>query len=321
MKSVGKPWISIAIPSYNRADLLLRTVQSVQNQADQGWEMFIVDDRSTDSAWHVAQMVSHQDSRIHCEQNRENRGLSKNFRYASSKGSAPYLLLLAADDQLEFDFLQRIRQFVTEHEGIPALICGRRVLYYPRYNRYVPYATPFADVYSPGQTVSRALANGNLYGLYSSVVVKRIALNEIEGIPTDNPWAGDYETFVRIAARHFVAFVPQARVYQHADTTTQTSKFLLSGELVNYEIMTLQRLLCDPRVAQHLRPNDIRNAWRRIHALKWSVGLYRVAHGQWRRRDLPAAALPNKMIEASCSVGEIVTTMIRLIYQRWRLTY
>ncbi len=320
MRDVEKPWISIAIPSYNRAALLLQAVQSVQNQGDPGWELHIVDDRSQDSAWDVAQMVSNGDSRIHCERNRQNRGLSGNFSYASSKGEASYLLLLAADDRLDADFLSRIRNHVEQH-GRLGLICGHRMLYYPRKDRVVPYATPLEGYYVPGSTVARALANGNLYGLYSSVVIRREALGMVGGIANDNPWAGDYEAFVRIAAREPICFDSSAKVYQHVDQSTQTTKFLRTGQLVDYEIMTLNRLLADPAVSQHLLPTDIKNAWRRIHALKWSVGLYRVAHGQWGRGPLPAPALSNKTIEASCSVGEIVTTMIRLIYQRWRLTY
>ena len=316
---MAKPWISIAIPSFNRAELLLRAIRSVQNQSDQEWELFIVDDQSTDSAWDVAQMVSKQDPRIHCQRNHQNRGLAGNFSYAATKGQAPYVLLLAADDQLAPDFLERMRKIGMHRVG---LLCGRRVLFYPRTKRRIPYAIPLEGQYAPGSTVARALANGNLYGLYSSVVMRRDALRAVGGIASDNPWAGDYEAFVRIAARESIWFEPKAIVYQHVDHSTQTSHFLRSGQLVSYEMMTLSHLLSDPAVIRHLAPNDVRNAWRRIHALEWSVTLYRWLHGQWQRAPSPSAieGITHAVIP-SCSVGEIAGTTIRLIYQRWRLTY
>ncbi len=318
---MARPWISIAIPSFNRAELLLRAVGSVQAQTDPNWELFIIDDQSTDSAWNVAQMLTNQDERIQCERNAHNRGLAGNFSYAATKGQAPYVLLLAADDQLAPDFLERMRKTGMQRGGL-GLLCGRRVLFYPRTKRRVPYAIPLEGQYAPGSTVARALANGNLYGLYSSVVMRREALRAVGGIASDNPWAGDYEAFARIAAREPIWFEPQAIVYQHVDQSTQTSHFLRSGQLVSYEMMTLSRLLADPAVSRHLSPNDVRNAWRRIHALEWSVTLYRWLHGQWQRAPSPSSiGGSTHAVIPSCSMGEIAGTTLRLIYQRWRLTY
>ena len=318
---MAKPWISIAIPSFNRAELLLRAIRSVQNQSDQEWELFIVDDQSTDSAWDVAQMVSKQDPRIHCQRNHQNRGLAGNFSYAATKGQAPYVLLLAADDQLAPDFLERMRK-ISMHRVDLGLLCGRRVLFYPRTKRRVPYAIPLAGRYAPGTTVARALANGNLYGLYSSVVMRRESLRAVGGIASDNPWAGDYEAFVRIAAREPIWFEPGAIVYQHVDNSTQTTAFLRSGRLVHYESETLERLLDDPVIAELLSPEDRVAAWQRIHALQWSVTVFHMLREPWRRSEFGISSQALKTLKQHhCSSVAVFRTMVRLVYQRWRLTY
>ena len=42
------PFFSIIIPTYNRGEIISRTIESVINQSFDDWELLIVDDGSTD---------------------------------------------------------------------------------------------------------------------------------------------------------------------------------------------------------------------------------------------------------------------------------
>ena len=50
---VENPLISIIIPVFNREKLIVRTLESVQNQTYTNWECIIVDDGSTDNTLNV----------------------------------------------------------------------------------------------------------------------------------------------------------------------------------------------------------------------------------------------------------------------------
>ena len=56
------PLISIVIPTYNRADLIPKAIQSVLDQTYQNWELIIVDNYSDDGTKEV--IDSFRDSRI-----------------------------------------------------------------------------------------------------------------------------------------------------------------------------------------------------------------------------------------------------------------
>ena len=58
------PKVSIIIPTYNRANLLPRAINSVLNQTFKDFELIIVDDGSTDNTRKVVKEFEEKDSRI-----------------------------------------------------------------------------------------------------------------------------------------------------------------------------------------------------------------------------------------------------------------
>lgn len=313
----SSPWITIAIPSYNRAQLLRRAVKSVIGQTEDNWELWIADDASRDNAWTIAEEASRSDLRIHATRHRRNLGLAQNFSYAAQCGTAPYLLLLAADDFLDSQFLQYVRT-VVERDPHVALICGRRI--HHRNNGHQRYFdTPLIGRYSPGKVVARALRNGNLFGLYSSVVVQRAALNEIGGIRQDNTWAGDFEAFTKISARHPVYFEPRALAYQNVDRSTQTFAMVRDASLISFEFATLERLLEDPAVKDSIDNQDVLRAWNRIIAIQWALRMYNLAKSPFNPKGASPPLRPKYVPQISN--WTVFLTLIRLLWCRAMLTY
>ena len=94
------PLVSIIIPSYNRADLLSETLNSVLSQTYKNWECIVVDDRSTDSSVTIINDFSSKDSRFRVVVKPDNikngASISRNIGLKESRGS--YIQFLDSDD-------------------------------------------------------------------------------------------------------------------------------------------------------------------------------------------------------------------------------
>ncbi|HQU07448.1 MAG: hypothetical protein B7X04_00590 [Parcubacteria group bacterium 21-54-25] len=87
---------SVIIPTYNRAHLLPRAVQSIPRAVDA--EIIIIDDASTDDTHAVVTALQHEDARIRFVPLSENRGVN----YARNRGieiaTSEWIQLLDSDD-------------------------------------------------------------------------------------------------------------------------------------------------------------------------------------------------------------------------------
>ncbi len=98
--------VSIITPTYNSAKYISETIQSVQNQIHQNWEMIIIDDGSTDHTISIVEGFQKSETRIHLIKQNKNVGpaITRNKGIEFAKGK--YLTFLDADDIWFSDFIQ-----------------------------------------------------------------------------------------------------------------------------------------------------------------------------------------------------------------------
>ena len=66
--------VSIIIPTYNCARLIVRAIESVLNQTYRDFELIIVDDSSTDNTEKIIKKFQEQDKRVKYIRHEKNRG-------------------------------------------------------------------------------------------------------------------------------------------------------------------------------------------------------------------------------------------------------
>ncbi len=91
------PVFSVIIPTYNRAEFITRTIDSVLNQTYKSFEIIIVDDGSTDNTENILQPFLKQYPNIfYFKKKNEERGAARNFGIMHAKGE--YITFLDSDD-------------------------------------------------------------------------------------------------------------------------------------------------------------------------------------------------------------------------------
>lgn len=108
--------VSIITPSFNSESFIAGTIQSVQKQTHQNWEMIIVDDCSTDKTAFIIEQFVINDNRIRFYQLEKNSGAGIARDMALSKAKGNYISFLDADDLWKPLKLEKQLQFLKENK-------------------------------------------------------------------------------------------------------------------------------------------------------------------------------------------------------------
>ncbi len=89
--------VSIVIPSYNRAEYIAATIDSVIKQTFTDWELIFIDDGSTDNTEELVKRYVEADSRIkYFKQKNSERAVARSYGMSLAQGE--YICLVDSDD-------------------------------------------------------------------------------------------------------------------------------------------------------------------------------------------------------------------------------
>ena len=108
--------VSVITPTYNCGRFVGDTIESVQNQTYENWEMIIVDDRSTDDTREIVSRYIENDQRITYVQLEENSGAAIARTKAMELANGKYIAFLDSDDIWMPDKLERQIKFMERND-------------------------------------------------------------------------------------------------------------------------------------------------------------------------------------------------------------
>lgn len=227
-----KEKVSVILPTYNRAYILKKSIQSVLEQSYENLELIIVDDGSTDET--VSLVESMRDERIRFVQITQNQGAAGARNYGLQYVTGDYVAFEDSDDFWRPD---KLRLQVEELQKKQAGFCYHKMQY------------DFGEgktAILPGDDIGSDKKNGDIFAqlLYENMVgcptllVRRECVEEIGGFDTDFKALEDYDFVLRLAKMFYAAFVDRVLI----DVSyTQNSVSLQAENYLDASCMLLSR--------------------------------------------------------------------------------
>jgi len=223
--SPKEPTVSVIIPTYNRAHLIGRAIQSVLNQTYQNFEVIVVDDGSTDNTEEIVKGFN--DSRICYIRHSENRGASATRNAGIEGAHGEYIAFLDSDDEWLPEKIKRQMQAFERSDPQVGVIYTGAIFVNQHGEAIAGYEAPELR----GSVLRELLISNQIRGGGSSVVAKRDHLNRIGGFDEALPACEDWDLWLRLARICQFDFVdaPLVRIYIHGNQITADTDAMARG--------------------------------------------------------------------------------------------
>jgi glycosyltransferase involved in cell wall biosynthesis len=201
-----EPLVSIVVPTYNREGVIARAIQSVLDQTYQNWELLIIDDGSTDTTEQI--VASFKDQRIKYHLLSTQGGAPAARNYGISRAQGEFIAFLDSDDEwLPPKLFAQLAVFEANGEELGLVYGG--MIKYTRKNVSSRLPQLKGDLYS-------ALLRKNvIVGSTSSVLIKRPAIDRVNGFDERFRSRQDLDLFVRIARHYHIDYADEVLVKKY----------------------------------------------------------------------------------------------------------
>lgn len=245
---------SVIIPTYNRAAVLRRALESVFAQTRRADQVIVVDDGSTDGTEELVRRHFPEVDYVR----QENAGVSAARNRGIAEAQCDWIAFLDSDDEWrpgklerQLDKMRQHPMYHISHTNETWIRNGRRVNEGKRHAK------------SGGWIFKRCLPLCVISP--SSVVVRHALFDEVGGFDEELPVCEDYDMWLRICARHPVLFLDEPLVVKHGGHADQLSKRFWGMD--RFRIRAIEKILSHGNLAPDLREAAVR-------ALKQKIDVY-----------------------------------------------
>lgn len=242
------PYFSIVVPTYNRAHLIGKTIQSVLGQSFNDWELLIIDDGSTDSTRDVIKQFNDARLKYYWQQNAE-RSAARNKGITLAQGQ--FICFLDSDDHWRSNHLQVLFNAIQNAANTVALFFTGMAWNFADRKQDVVYEPP-AGKNAVEYVVFNQLAPSTTC-IHQSILQKHVFNN---GLRINE----DVELFARIAGEYEIVQVPEVTVdfIIHSENTRALEKDMITPQIKAMEIIFSNPALAG-KISEGFKKQRIRN--------------------------------------------------------------
>lgn len=223
----SSPYVSIVIPTFNRARLLRRAIQSVLNQTYSNFEIIVVDDCSSDNTEDAVRSI--RDERILYIRHEKNKGAfeARNTGIKAAKGK--YIAFQDSDDVwLPEKLDKQMKVFDSASRDIGVVYTSFWLIHNSSRTMHPP-----SDIRQTEGNIHEALLEANFVGTPTAVVRKECF--EEAGLFENLPRLQEWSLWLKISKRYCFKHInePLVNAYQQPDSISRnTDAYVLARKRI-----------------------------------------------------------------------------------------
>ena len=219
-----EPLVSICIPTYNRAGMIGKAIQSALDQSYPNIEVIVVDNASTDDTRSV--VASYGDKRLSYIRNERNLGLFGNFNRCVEVARGEYVHILHSDDYINPDFTALCMAFFFAHPSVVMTSTRANIV---NNGTESPIPCSDTDFVLAAPEGFRQLLAARSFIACPSVMIRRDVYQKLGLYSLEYPYSSDYYQYLKIARIHDIGFVNGACLYYCQGEHSESYRFLFSS--------------------------------------------------------------------------------------------
>ncbi len=262
LRADSNPFVTIAIPTFNRASLLKECILSVLSQTYPNYEIIVSDNASTDDTQKVLQQFRGQKLRVVTQKN--NIGLLPNWNACLAEAKGEYFLLVSDDDKISPWLLESSVALVRRDRQIPIVIALSEV-YFPDVERaWQPHSKLKTGIWNGVDILEELLKLPMLAGM-STYMIRSDALRALGGFPVDHPHAADRAVWATLLSTGKAGFVNKTcGLLRLQNSARETSRLSIDLRLSDSERVTSELIdMADRSIKDPKKRDKIKSLYKR----------------------------------------------------------
>ena len=186
-----KDKISIIIPTYNRASIITKALDSICAQHYQYWSCYIVDDHSTDNTKDIIKKYTEKDSRFIYLVNSRKKGAQGARNTGLYNCDSEWVYFFDSDNTMHPDCLSSLVEAINDK--VDVIQC---------FSRIISVSTGDTGKEFNWKSVGNIhdqLFEGTTYVDFNHSIIRRIKLLEINGLDEDCPSMQEWDSHIRLS--------------------------------------------------------------------------------------------------------------------------
>jgi glycosyltransferase involved in cell wall biosynthesis len=237
--AMSSPLVTIITPTYNRADYLAETIESVLTQDYPDLEYIVLDDGSKDN---TKEILAHYSSRIIWDSH-PNMGEASTVNKGFGMAKGEIVCVVNSDDPLLPGVIKTAVKTLQEHPDALAV--------YPDWNEIGPHSEFIRRRQLPDYDILNMLTDFNV-AMGPGVFIRRSAIERFGMRDARLKYVGDLEFWFRLASHGKLIHIPAAlathRVHPQALSVTDRG-----SQMADELIQIIQRIYAQPDIPEQLQ--------------------------------------------------------------------